>query len=171
MIDVAGCAMLRDTGILPRLEEIVPPDRRRIELTLPTQLDSVHLAEEITGCVAASLGFEDDDQHKISLAVREGVANAVFYGNQECPDKLVRLVFEVDDSRFVVRIHDEGCGFSLDDVPDPLAEENLMKTSGRGIFLMRAFMDELNVLRSSGGGAELVMTKRLPPAPSESPAH
>ena len=143
-------------------EENVPPDRRRIELTLQTRLDSVHLAEEISGCVASSLGFEEDDKHKISLAVREGVANAVFYGNQECPDKLVRLIFEVDDSRFVVRIHDEGCGFSLDDVPDPLAEENLMKTSGRGIFLMRAFMDELKVLRSSGGGAELVMAKRLP---------
>jgi serine/threonine-protein kinase RsbW len=84
---------------------------------------------------------------------------------------LVRLIFEVDDSRFVVRIHDEGCGFSLDDVPDPLAQENLMKTSGRGIFLMRAFMDELKVHRSSGGGAELVMAKRLPQPASESPAH
>jgi len=154
---------------LPRFEENVPPDRRRIEVTLPTRLDSVHLAEEISGCVAGSLGFEDDERHKISLAVREGVANAVFYGNQECPDKLVRLIFEVDDSRFVVRIHDEGCGFSLDDVPDPLAQENLMKTSGRGIFLMRAFMDELKVHRSSGGGAELMMAKRLPAPASESP--
>ena len=140
----------------------MPPDRRRIELTLQTRLDSVHLAEEITGCVAASLGFGDDDRHKISLAVREGVANAVFYGNQECPEKVVRLVFEVDDDRFVVRIHDEGAGFCLEDVPDPLAEENLMKTSGRGVFLMRAFMDDLCVLRASGGGSELVMTKRLP---------
>jgi serine/threonine-protein kinase RsbW len=163
--------MLPDTGILHPLEENVASDRRRIEVTLPTRMDSVHLAEEISGCVAGSLGFEEDDRHKISLAVREGVANAVFYGNQECPDKLVRLIFEVDDSRFVVRIHDEGCGFSLDDVPDPLAQENLMKTSGRGIFLMRAFMDELKVHRSSGGGAELVMAKRLPQPASESPAH
>jgi len=147
----------------------VAPDRRRIELTLQTRLDSVHLAEEISGCVAASLGFEDEERHRIGLAVREGVANAVFYGNRECPDKLVKLIFEVDDSRFVVHIHDEGTGFSLDDVPDPLAEENLMKTSGRGIFLMRAFMDELKVHRSSGGGAELVMIKRLPANAPESP--
>jgi serine/threonine-protein kinase RsbW len=171
MIDLAGCAMLRDTGILPPLEEIVLPDKRRIEVTLQTRLDSVHLAEEISGCVAASLGFGDDERLKISLAVREGVANAIFYGNQERPDKLVGLIFEVDDSRFVVRIHDEGCGFSLDDVPDPLAQENLLKTSGRGIFLMRAFMDELKVHRPSGGGAELVMAKRLPPPDSDSPAH
>jgi serine/threonine-protein kinase RsbW len=132
-------------------------------------MDSVHLAEEISGCVAASLGFDEDEKHRISLAIREGVANAVFYGNQQCVEKLVRLIFEVDEDRFVVRIHDEGTGFSLDDVPDPLAQENLLKTSGRGIFLMRAFMDDLKVLRSSGGGSELVMAKRLPaPAPESS---
>jgi len=156
----ALCYLIR--AFWGRTEESVPADRRRIEITLPTRLDSVHLAEEISGCIAGWIGFVDEERHKISLAVREGVANAVFYGNQERPDKLVRLIFEVDDTRFVVRIHDEGAGFSLDDVPDPLAQENLMKTSGRGIFLMRAFMDELKVLRSSGGGAELVMAKRLP---------
>jgi serine/threonine-protein kinase RsbW len=140
----------------------VPPDRRRIEITFQTLLDSVHLAEEMSRCVAASLGFDDDERHKISLAVREGVANALYYGNQERPEKLIHLVFEVDDERFVVRILDQGRGFSLTDVPDPLAQENLLKTSGRGIFLMRAFMDTLEVLRSSAGGAELVMAKRLP---------
>jgi serine/threonine-protein kinase RsbW len=140
----------------------VPPDRRRIEITFQTLLDSVHLAEEMSRCVAASLGFDDDERHKISLAVREGVANALYYGNQERPEKLIHLVFEVDAERFVVRILDQGRGFSLSDVPDPLAQENLLKTSGRGIFLMRAFMDTLEVLRSSAGGAELVMAKRLP---------
>ena len=155
--------MLPDTGVLPRLREIVPPERRRIEITFQTTLDSVHLAEEMSRCVAASLGFDDDDRHKISLAVREGVANALYYGNQERPEKLIHLVFEVDAERFVVHILDQGPGFALADVPDPLAQENLMKTSGRGIFLMKAFMDTLEVLRSSAGGAELVMAKRLPP--------
>ena len=97
------------------------------------------------------------------------MANALYYGNQERPEKLIHLVFEVDAERFVVRILDQGCGFSLNDVPDPLAQENLLKTSGRGIFLMRAFMDEFDVLRSSAGGAELVMTKRLPQCGSEPP--
>ena len=148
----------------------MPADKRRIEVTLQTLLESVHLAEEITCCVAASHGFDDDDQHKISLAVREGVANAFYYGNQERPEKLIYLVFEADSDRLVVRILDQGRGFSLNDVPDPLAQENLLKTSGRGIFLMRAFMDELEVLRSSAGGAELVMAKRLPQCNSASPS-
>jgi len=154
--------MLPDTGAFAGSDGTMSQDSRRIEVTLQTLLDSVGLAEEISRCVAASLGFDEDDRHKIGLAVREGVANAVYYGNCEQPEKLVRLIFEVDTGRFVVRIQDQGCGFSLADVPDPLAQENLLKTSGRGIFLMRAFMDEFDVLRPSQGGAELVMAKRLP---------
>ena len=136
---------------------------------MQTLLESVHLAEEISRCVSSSLGFGEDDRDKIALAVREGVANAVYYGNQERPEKLIRLIFEVDTDRFIVRILDQGRGFRLEDVPDPLAQENLLKTSGRGIFLMRSFMDEFDVLRSSAGGAELVMTKRLPQCGTESP--
>jgi len=120
---------------------------------------------------SSSLGFGEDDRDKIALAVREGVANALYYGNQERPEKLIRLIFEVDTDRFIVRILDQGRGFRLEDVPDPLAQENLLKTSGRGIFLMRAFMDEFDVLRPSGGGAELVMTKRLPQCGTDSPSH
>jgi serine/threonine-protein kinase RsbW len=152
-----------EAGALPGIERNLAAHCQRIEVILQSRLDSVQLAEEISACVAASHGFGEEDKHRICLAIREGVANAVFYGNQQRPEKLVRLIFEVDGGRFVVRIHDEGCGFSLEDVPDPQAEENLLKTSGRGIFLMRAFMDELKVLRASGGGAELVMAKRLPP--------
>jgi serine/threonine-protein kinase RsbW len=148
----------------------VAAERNRIEVIFQSRMDNVHLAEEMSACVASSLGFDDDERHRIGLAIREGVANAIFYGNQQCSDKFVRLIFEVDGSRFVVRIHDEGAGFSLDDVPDPLAQENLMKTSGRGIFLMKAFMDELKVLRSSGGGSELVMAKSLPQPAPETPA-
>jgi serine/threonine-protein kinase RsbW len=59
-------------------------------------------------------------------------------------------------------VMDEGKGFRLTDVPDPLAEENLLSTSGRGIFLMRAFMDEFDVVPGSSGGAEIVMSKKLP---------
>jgi serine/threonine-protein kinase RsbW len=160
--------MLLDTGAFAPIRGIVPLEKRRVEVTMQTLLDSVHLAEEMSRCVSSSLGFCEDDRDKIALAVREGVANAIYYGNQEQPEKLIRLVFEVDGDRFIVRIHDQGCGFKLADVPDPLAQENLLKTSGRGIFLMKAFMDELDVVCSSGGGAELVMTKRLPNCGNES---
>ncbi len=133
----------------------------RIEVSLETQFESVDRAEEISLRTAQSCGFGEDDCQKICLAVREGVVNAIRYGNQEQRDKKIYLTFVLADDKMIVHILDQGRGFDLADIPDPLAEENLLKTCGRGIFLMRTFMDEFNVIRSSGGGAELVMAKRL----------
>lgn len=134
----------------------------RISVSLETLLDSVNLAEGITERVAKAAGFPEGDCQKISMAVREGVINAIRYGNEEQRHKKVGLIFEMNTEKFVVRILDQGRGFDLTEVADPLAEENLLKTSGRGIFLMRTFMDELEVRRSPEGGAELVMAKRFP---------
>jgi serine/threonine-protein kinase RsbW len=133
----------------------------RIEVTMETLLDSVALAEGITERVARAAGFHDDDCLKIGMSVREGVINAFRYGNEEQRHKKIQLNFEVTEEKFVVHIVDQGRGFDPRQVPDPLAEENLLKTSGRGIFLMRTFMDEFEVRRTPQGGAELVMAKKL----------
>jgi serine/threonine-protein kinase RsbW len=133
----------------------------RIEVTMETLLDSVALAEGITERVARAAGFNDDDCMKIGMSVREGVINAFRYGNEEQRNKKIQLNFEVTEDKFVVHIADQGRGFDLHEVPDPLAEENLLKTSGRGIFLMRTFMDEFEVRRTPQGGAELIMAKKL----------
>src|ERR1700758_1159594 len=139
----------------------MPNAANRVEVILETLLDSVALAKGITERVARAAGFNDDDCLKIGMSVREGVVNAFRYGNEEQRHKKIQLKFEVTDDKFVVHIVDQGRGFDLRQVPDPLAEENLLKTSGRGIFLMRTFMDEFEVHRSPGGGAELVMAKKL----------
>jgi serine/threonine-protein kinase RsbW len=143
-------------------------DANRIEVVMETLLDSASLAEGITERVARAAGFNDDDCLKIGMSVREGVINAIRYGNQEQRHKKIHLIFEVKEEKFVVHILDQGCGFDLRQVPDPLAEENLLKTSGRGIFLMRTFMDEFDVRRSTHGGAELIMAKRLVCSPDPS---
>jgi len=137
-------------------------ESKRIEVTLETLLDSANLAEGICHRVAASAGFNEDDCHRICMSVREGVVNAFRYGNEEQRHKKIQLIFEVRGEKFVIHILDQGQGFDLAEVPDPLAEENLLKCSGRGIFLMRTFMDEFEVHRSRSGGAELIMAKRLP---------
>jgi serine/threonine-protein kinase RsbW len=135
---------------------------QRIEVTLETVLDSVDLAESIVMRVAEASGFSEEDIHKIGMAVREGVINAYNYGNQQDRGKKILLTVELEPRRMVVRVLDEGKGFELTEVPDPLAEENLLRTSGRGLFLMRAFMDDFRVARGPRGGAELVMIKKLP---------
>ena len=144
-------------------------ETKRMEVTLETHLDSVGLAEEISLRVAGAAGFGQDDCHKISMAVREGVINAIQYGNGGQSEKKVYLTFELAPEKMVVRVLDQGPGLELSDVPDPLSEENLLKTSGRGIFLMRAFMDEFEVHRGRQGGAELVMAKRLPTSRAADP--
>jgi serine/threonine-protein kinase RsbW len=96
------------------------------------------------------------------MAVREGVINAYNYGNCQDRRKKIMLAVEFENEKMIVHVVDEGCGFELSEVADPLSEENLLRTSGRGIFLMRAFMDDLAVRRGAKGGAHLVMTKNLP---------
>lgn len=132
-------------------------------------LDSVALAEEICLRVAGDAGFDQDDCHKISMSVREGVINAFHYGNLEQRQKKIFLTLELTREKLIIHVLDQGHGFNLADVPDPLAEENLLKTSGRGIFLMRSFMDEFDVRPGRQGGAEVIMAKRFPATRSNHP--
>ncbi len=139
---------------------------KRIQVTLETMLESVDLAEHITLRVADAAGFDEDNCHKIGMAVREGVINAFQYGNGMQRGKKIILTFALEPEQLVIHVLDQGNGFDLGQVADPLAEENLLKTSGRGIFLMRSFMDLLEVRHGQQGGAELVMAKRYRSSPS-----
>jgi len=133
---------------------------KRVEATLETVLASVDLAEDIAVRVADAAGFDEEDRHKIGMAVREGVINAFQYGNQQQRGKKIFLRLELLPDKLEITVLDQGSGFDLAAVPDPLAEENLLKISGRGIFLIRCFMDEFSVRRGQQGGAEVVMAKR-----------
>ncbi len=137
-------------------------ETNHVEITLETRIESVGLAEEMCLRVASAAGFDDDDCHKIGMSVREGVINAYHYGNEGRTEKKIHLKLELTPEKMIIHVLDEGRGFDLSLVPNPLAEENLLKTSGRGIFLMRAFMDEFDVTRGRTGGAEVIMSKRLP---------
>src|SRR5579875_40730 len=135
---------------------------QRLEVTLDTLIESVDLAEGIATRVAEAAGFDEDDTHKLAMAVREGAINAFTYGNSQDPRKKITLIVEFEPEKLVIHIMDQGSGFEVREIPDPLAEENLLRTSGRGLFLMRAFTDEFTIQRAPGGGTELVMAKMLP---------
>jgi serine/threonine-protein kinase RsbW len=147
------------------------PNTQRIEVTLETLLESVDLAESITMRIAEAAGFPDEEIHKIGMAVREGVINAYNYGNQQDRQKKILMTVELAPENMTVKVIDQGQGFELTEIPDPLAEENLLRTSGRGLFLMRAFMDEFKVERGPEGGAQLVMIKKLPHVLSDNHKH
>ena len=135
---------------------------QRIEVMLETLLESVDLAESISMRVAEAAGFPEEEVHKIGMAVREGVINAYNYGNQQDRKKKIMMTVELQPDHMIVRVLDQGKGFELTEIPDPLAEENLLRTSGRGLFLMRAFMDDFKVEHGPEGGAQLTMIKKLP---------
>ena len=140
------------------------PETKHLEVVLDTHVESVNLAEEMCLRVAEAVGFSEDECYRIGMSVREGVINAFHYGNQEKPSKKIHLAVDLTQEKLIIHVMDEGKGFKLSDVPDPLAEENLLSTSGRGIFLMRTFMDEFDVVPGRTGGAEIVMSKKIPDA-------
>lgn len=133
---------------------------RRVDATLDSKVESIDLGEEMARQVAGSAGFDEDEQYKISMAVRECVINALKHGNRGDESKHVLLNFSLQPDRLVVQVGDEGRGFDLEEVPDPLANENLLRSSGRGLFLVRCFMDELRVEPGQRGGSVVTMTKK-----------
>jgi serine/threonine-protein kinase RsbW len=127
---------------------------------MESTLESVNQAEEVATKIATKIGFEEEDVNRISMAVREAAVNAVLHGNAYDPAKKVTFGFENTGGALVITVSDEGRGLNADSIPDPLAPENLLKQSGRGIFLMRAFMDEVRI-RSLDPGTEITMIKNV----------
>jgi serine/threonine-protein kinase RsbW len=137
------------------------PATEVIERSLDSTLESVDQAEELALGVAQRAGFDDDDLMKIGMAVRESMVNAVVHGNRYNANKRVRFSVTHHAERLTVRVRDEGDGFDFEDLPDPLAPENLMRTSGRGLFLIRSFMDEFEMRHAEPGGIEMVLVKYI----------
>src|SRR3990172_8382122 len=121
------------------------PEASVVELTLESDLSNVELAEEVARRVATTAGFDEEDQHKIDLAVHETVINAIAHGNKSNPNKQVWLRFLIHSDRLEIRIRDQGSGFDPSRVADPLEDQNLLSVSGRGVFLTPTFIYEYRV--------------------------
>jgi len=132
-----------------------------VDVFLDSTLDSVDDAENLVLKAAEEVGFGDDDLHKIGMAVRETVVNAVVHGNRYNSRKRVHLQVLKGDDRITITVADEGNGFEPRSVPDPLAEENLLQQSGRGILLIRAFVDDYQMQRMAPAGTEVKLVKYL----------
>jgi len=132
----------------------------RVSYTLDSTLETVDSAEQAATRIAADNGFDEDEIMQISMAVREAAVNAVLHGNAYDPNKKVKLEFERTTRDLVITIRDQGAGLDPAKIPDPLAPENLLKTSGRGIFLIRSFMDEVQILPSTSG-TEIKLVKHV----------
>lgn len=130
-----------------------------VDRFLESILESADEAEQLVLDTARRAGFDEDDLHKIGISIRESMVNAVVHGNRYNARKKVHLQVSTADDHLKVRIADEGEGFDLESLPDPLAEPNLLQQSGRGIFLIRNFVDEFQVRRLDPVGTEVTLVK------------
>ena len=130
-------------------------------LTLPSRIESV---EEAAGSIADILkrsGVNDDVLFGVDMAVREAITNAVLHGNKQDEKKFVHVTTITSPNRLEISIDDEGEGFNPTEVPDPTDSENILKTSGRGIFFMRTFMNDVEWSIRPEGGTTVRMIKQL----------
>lgn len=129
------------------------------QITLPSTLESVDRAEELAVSEAEHFGLDEDERQQFGMAVRECMVNAVVHGNGYSSNKVVHFAVDRSTDELVITIGDEGAGFDPESLPDPLAPENLLRPSGRGLLLIRAFVDEFDLHRRAGGGTEVRMVK------------
>ena len=136
-----------------------------VKLQVRSSFDALDFVQVVSDRMANLGGLDEDAVHWIGVAVRESVINAIKHGNREDARKLVTVEFTftpVSDPReLVVRVLDQGEGFEPEEVANPLAPENILKSSGRGIFFMRSFMDDVVLRRAAEGGMEVRMVKKL----------
>ena len=136
-------------------------DTERIEITISSRFENIELVQVIAEHLCENAGVDEDGSHWVGMAVREAVANAIKHGNKLDVRKKVNATFELQGQDLEITVSDEGEGFDPTNVSDPLNPQNLMKTSGRGIFYMKTFMDRVSYSFNPDGGTSLVMTKNL----------
>jgi serine/threonine-protein kinase RsbW len=139
-----------------------------VHLEIHSTIDALEVVQAVAERIARQLGLDEDTLHWTTMAVRESVINAITHGNHGDPSKLVFIDFtatpECNPDDLIVRVRDQGTGFDPTALEDPLEPANVLKTSGRGIFLIRRFMDDVSIHRAPAGGTEVRMLKHIRPA-------
>jgi len=139
------------------------PSRGRRSFKLSSTMESVEEVEAAADQLAVEASLDEDQRFHIAMAVREAAINAVLHGNEYDPARQIEVSLENTGKDLMITIADQGRGFDPDKVPDPLAKENLLRGTGRGIFLIRSLMDEVH-FRQLHPGTELTLVKHLSPA-------
>jgi putative Holliday junction resolvase len=131
-----------------------------LEISLPSSIEYLPLVDSVCQAFCVWAGINEEVTDQISMAVIEAATNAVVHGNRCQRSKKMRAIFEKKPHEIVVSVTDEGEGFNPDRVPSPVDEGNLLKESGRGIFIMRQIMDSVEFEPAKGGGTKVRMAKQ-----------
>jgi len=135
---------------------------RSFELTVPSTLEALDEVQRLVTEAAAAYHLSEDFAYWMELTICESMINAIRHGNKCDPTKKAHLKISLKGPQIEVIVEDQGHGFNLSDLADPTETKNLLKPSGRGILIIRSFMDEVDISEAEGGGNRLRMVKRLP---------
>jgi serine/threonine-protein kinase RsbW len=134
----------------------------REHASFPSEPETVALVDSFLDTRLRNAGFPDDLLADVAVSVSEVVNNAVIHGNGEDPGKQVEIDLEIKPDRISIAIQDQGQGFDPDALPDPVAQDNLMREVGRGLFIVRAYMDEVHFQMVDGRGLRITLVKVVP---------
>lgn len=139
----------------------MPMPEPKVHVEVESRLENVELVQIAIETSLADLELSDDDAYQIGISIREAVANAMLHGNRGDASKLVRVELGIDNGDLLIRVRDQGAGFDEEGVPNPLEPENLLRRNGRGILLMKQYMDQIEYTFQPDTGTLLEMRKEL----------
>lgn len=118
--------------------------RNHYRLIIQSDLNEIQRVEELTEYIVRRMGFNEEARDSLAISITEMVGNAISHGNKLDANKTVTIDYFIDKRGIRIVIQDQGEGFEVEEVDNPLAPENLLKESGRGIFIVRTLMDGVN---------------------------
>ena len=121
------------------------------KLVIKSDLNELQRVERFTEKLANKINFSDDEKDSLAISITEIVSNAISHGNKLDKNKKVTITYYLSPQKITITVQDEGKGFNVDKVANPLAPENLLKESGRGIYIVRALLDEVEFETNSTG--------------------
>ncbi len=129
-------------------------------LEIESDPNNLIVVEEFVNYFSIELNLSEDKIPGLLLSVTEATTNAIIHANKSDKEKKVKIYVNKEDSKLIIKIKDEGKGFNPADVPDPTEPENLLKDSGRGLYLMKVYMDDLKY-NITPDGTETILTLNL----------
>jgi len=135
-------------------------------IEVPSSLSALHDVCKVILDQLARYRFGEEDVFAVHLALEEAFSNAVEHGNRGDPTKTVRIDYTIDENQVVLRLTDQGNGFDPRKVPDPRLEENITEVRGRGLLLIRAYMDEVQ-FTPKGNSVRMVRLRHPDPEPDQ----
>jgi len=134
-------------------------EKKTYHLEIESDSKNLITVEEFINYFAVELNLKEDKINGLLISITEAITNAIKHGNKSDKNKLVFVDVTVEDDYLIIKVKDQGEGFNPAEIPDPTHPENLLKDSGRGIYLMKIYLDEITFNKTKEGMETILKLK------------